>query len=111
MDFSLFPGSERTVAEFTLEQLCTSLTHALHAFLQGHTATIEAYVARAQTPTGRQPEAIHATLLQEIAHVAHFVETLQTDLTALREHLPPVDTRRRPPARRQPEVAGPSSRL
>ena len=111
MDFSLFPGPERTVADRILEELCTSLTQALHAFLQGHTATIEAYVAHAQTPTGRQPEAIHATLLQEIAHVAHFVETLQTDLAALREHLPQVDTRRRPPTRGQPEVAGPSSRL
>jgi len=104
-------GQEQPLSHVVLEGLCTSLTHGLQKFLQAHTATIEAYVAQAQTSAAKGPEAAHAALAEEISHVVHFVDTLQTTLTALLQDLPQFEKKRMPLTRGEPETEGHSSLL
>ena len=75
------------LAQLPLTELCTALTQALTEFLQVHTATLAAYAAHWEGPTGPQFEVAHRTLTQEIAHVERLVDTLQRDLARLLREL------------------------
>jgi uncharacterized protein YukE len=68
------------LAQLPLTGLCTALTQTLTEFLQAHTATLAAYAAHWEGPTGPQFEVAHRTLTQEVEHVERLVGTLQRDL-------------------------------
>ena len=82
---------DRALGGLTLEGLCASLIRALQEFLQAHTATIAAYVAHGEEADGARFDAAHRTLTQEVAHVEHFVDTLQADIVVSLKELQQFD--------------------